>query len=959
ASEFAQVPADLDELCARMLARDPSERLNGQQALILLGSRVPDTPLPTSEPPNSTTAREVKFVGREEQLATLERAFGEQAVTIVRGRSGMGKTALVRHFLTGLGERALVLSSPCYERESVPYKAFDSAIDSLSRLLMERSDVHSLLPPDAAVLARLFPVLQRVDAIARAPRPVREATDPLHLRAQAFAAMRALFMNLARERPIALFLDDFQWGDSDSTALLTELLGTSTGGRAVVFAVVSYRSEDEASPLLLDLRTRIGAPVVEVDVQALSAVESRTLAESLLGDSDRDSLLDAVVREGAGSPLFVAELAHRARAGNAAEEGVRLDDLLRERVRALEPGARRLLEITCVAAGALPLEIAQGAVDLTPLDRMAALRTLRSAHLVRTSGMRPSDEIEPYHDRIRESLVGALDGERLRETHAALASSLLRHGENDPEALFIHFRGAGDTAAAQRQAEFAAQKSVLALAFDRAAQFYRFALELEPDPLRRQPLRVALADALVLAGRGALAAESYLAALEGATGAERVTLQRSAAEQLLCSGRIDQGTQLLEEVLAGVGVRLARTPRRALMMLILLRFWIFVRGLGFERKTEAQIPSRDLMRIDTCASVALGLGLVDVIQGAAFQTRALLFAVRAGEPTRIARALAYESGFLGGQGGKSYARAKAVLNRAAALIDPDCRGDTAAVVAGSGGMVEYFSGHWANAQVRFDRAISLHDVSTPSGRWELDTAEYYAICSLVYQGKMREVAQRLPTCRRNAEQRGDLYFACNLCVGETNLTWLANDDPVGARAIVQEKMSGWSKRGFHAQHWFELQALSLIDLYEGNPEIAAARITATWPALARSMILQIQVGLGMGLYLRGLSAIGQGDVRRAARDARALHRQKMPWLEGLALILDYGVVARGGRDGSALLEAADQQLSAADMASFAAAARFRLARLRGDEELLRSANAYFAREGIQSPDRWARMLIPQ
>ena len=65
---------------------------------------------------------------------------GGQTVTVyVRGLSGMGKSTLVRTFLEQVEERkfanAVVLQGRCYERESVPYKALDGVVDSLSKYL--------------------------------------------------------------------------------------------------------------------------------------------------------------------------------------------------------------------------------------------------------------------------------------------------------------------------------------------------------------------------------------------------------------------------------------------------------------------------------------------------------------------------------------------------------------------------------------------------------------------------------------------------------------------------------------------------------------------------------------------------------------------------------------------------------------------------------------------------------
>ena len=60
-------------------------------------------------------------------------------VLLLSGESGIGKTALVGAFVSQL-EQAWVLVGRCYEREFVPYKAFDAAIDGLCRYLTQLSD---------------------------------------------------------------------------------------------------------------------------------------------------------------------------------------------------------------------------------------------------------------------------------------------------------------------------------------------------------------------------------------------------------------------------------------------------------------------------------------------------------------------------------------------------------------------------------------------------------------------------------------------------------------------------------------------------------------------------------------------------------------------------------------------------------------------------------------------------
>ena len=120
---------------------------------------------------------------------------GNAAAVSVSGPSGIGKTALIRHFVGQIAgtDDVLVLSGRCYENESVPFKALDGVIDDLSRHLasIPPRDVESLLPPDVAALTRVFPVLLQVRPIAalRHDRPLGTA-DPSGLRRRAFGALR-------------------------------------------------------------------------------------------------------------------------------------------------------------------------------------------------------------------------------------------------------------------------------------------------------------------------------------------------------------------------------------------------------------------------------------------------------------------------------------------------------------------------------------------------------------------------------------------------------------------------------------------------------------------------------------------------------------------------------------------------------------------------------------------------
>ena len=211
----------------------------------------------------------------------------------------------------------------------------------------------------------------------------------------------------------------------------------------------------------------------------------------------------------------------------------------------------------------------------------------------------------------------------------------------------------------------AAAKAAKALAFDRAAKLYRQALELWPTPGEAgRSLRVELGDALANAGRGVEAARAYQDAATRVEGVEVIQLQSRAAYQFLISGHIDEGLATFNQLLAQVGMRLSSTPRRAFSKLVLYRTVLLFRGLGFQRRDAGQVPSEELLRIDIARSVALGFSLVDVIEGAAWQSQALIRALRGGEPLRIALTMAWEAVHTAAQGRTAVGRTARLIQSA-------------------------------------------------------------------------------------------------------------------------------------------------------------------------------------------------------------------------------------------------------------------------------------------------------
>ncbi|SIO66153.1 Serine/threonine protein kinase [Singulisphaera sp. GP187] len=985
----ADVPDDLNALCVDLLRQRPEARPSGRDVLRRLGA----VPSGHEGKPSSRSSLEhaAPLIGRERHRASLRHAFeamteGNTVLLFVSGRSGVGKSVLVQRFLTDLIEDgdAVVLAGRCYERESVPYKALDSLIDALSRYLrlLPIAEAKAILPRDVPPLTRVFPVLRRAQAVSEAeldaPRRAHEIPDPQELRRRAFTALRELLARLGDRKPLVLAIDDLQWGDVDSAALLSELLRPPDP--PVLLLLASYRSEDAASsPFLQAFQKPDGLPLDrrELAIEALTPSEARDLALALIGPEGkgRGEQADAIARESGGNPLFVAELARHVQVeagpahGPGPSGGITLDEVLWQRISRLPDDARRLLEVIAVSSRPLrQTDACQCAERLD--DERAAMGVLRSGRLIRGAGPTSVEEVETYHDRIRETVLAHLPPPILSDHHRRLARVLEASGHADPEALGVHFHGAGELDKAGRAYFQAAGRAAETLAFERAAALYRLSLECRPLlGAERRTLLGRLGDALANAGRGAEAAREYLEAASGATIAEALELQRRAAMQFLISGHVDDGLAAIRTVLEAVGMTLPSTPRQALVSLLLRRVRLRLRGLGFRSRDTSEVAAADLTRIDVCWSAAAGLSVVDTIRGADFQARGLLLALRAGEPFRIARSLAMEAAQAAIPGVSAKRRTARLLTMAATLAEQCDDPHALGLVTLARGVSAYLEGRWRDAQESSDAGEAILRGRCQGVAWELDTAHAFSLWSLSHLGEIAELNRRWPVLLKEARERGDLYAVMNLSTYIMAMVRLAADNPLEARDELRRTMSQWSRQGYHVQHNDELWAAALIELYQGDGPAAWKLVSGQWPALARSLLLRVQFIRTSMYFLRARCALAAATrtnsaelLKVAARDARHLEREPIPYAKPYSRLIRAGIAAAQGDLATARRGLADAAagFDSVEMQLCAASARRALGELIGGDEgqpLLNQANAWMTAQGIRNPARTAAMYV--
>jgi hypothetical protein len=313
-----------------------------------------------------------------------------------------------------------------------------------------------------------------------------------------------------------------------------------------------------------------------------------------------------------------------------------------------------------------------------------------------------------------------------------------------------------------------------------------------------------------------------------------------------------------------------------------------------------------------------------------------------------------------------------VIGRAAALAERVDAPLERAWALGGAGQTAYQLGQWRAARDASERAERQVAEQCTGAWWELSLMRLFTLWALYYLGETAELARRVPQLAREADERGDLYHATTLRTGIPNAAWLIQDDVDGARQAARGGMRQWSGSGYHLQHYWSLFAHGQIELYAAAGPAAWDRVSEGWKALEASRFLRIQTVRIEALHLRGRAALAAAAaqpqrraalLRRADRDARRLAREKVPSALAVSSLQRAGVAAMQADLASAerWLAAAIDRAEEADMALYAAVARWRRGGLVGGDEgaeLMARAEGWMRGQAIAAPARIVEMLAP-
>jgi len=463
------------------------------------------------------------FVGRRNELRQLEAALDAAArdgarLFEIAGDSGIGKSRL----LIELRERHPDVPShevACEQYEaSTPYFAMRHLLRSLLALdagASREEQAAALRARVEALAPELLPWLPLIAAVVDVPVASTRETEQLQPAFRQARLHRAVaeLMRRAQPGPAIFVVDDAQWIDEASRALLAFLLDQATAapwvwcatrriaGSGVNFDEIARRTTMELQPLAPD--------------------ESSELAAGAAGDvalSRHD--LEALAARGGGNPLFLQELV-ATRLGGTGLSGLpeSVEALVVSRIDALDPPRRRALRYASVLGNAFARASLSGSFgDL--LGRTGA----RAAWYGLDEFIVPDGAagMRFRHALVREVAYEALPFRLRRELHERAGTYFERAAGDEADAqaelLSLHFSLAHDYPKAYRYAKIAGDRSKAKWANVEAAEFFRRAIGAARQVAgvghgEIASLSEALGDVCELAGQYDDAIDAYHAAL--------------------------------------------------------------------------------------------------------------------------------------------------------------------------------------------------------------------------------------------------------------------------------------------------------------------------------------------------------------------------------------------------------------------------------------------------------------
>ncbi|MFC1851183.1 protein kinase [candidate division CSSED10-310 bacterium] len=504
------VPDELNDLCLRLLAKDPRQRIGFADSVAAILRRYSPKKRSASNGGISYSyLYRPSFIGRKKQLETLNNCLntlpeGAGCLALIAGESGVGKTRLLIEFGKYAEKQNIVLfTAECTERSNQPLQPFRHLLLNLADRCKElgQAETQRLFGSELRVISAYQDQLQTVPGFEESPIPVELPVEAAVNRV--FQALQRIISLLASQDFTVLIFDDLQWADDLTTSFLSDCLDQHLFRKTPLIIVGAYRLEEKNKGIE---RLVADAEVVNIQLERMSAPALEILIRDMLAMAHAPEVLSSnLLMLSEGNPFFVAEylrtavdqkmlqrdqwgqwqivLAEKTKLSHQNSDLLPLPGTLRElvtrRLAGLSGPTLALAQMASVVGREMSYLLLHTILSRDEDLFYNAINELFKSHILESIS---DDSVRFVHHKTQEVIYEQLDQKQRHKFHglvaATLESTFPHLLESNSEDLGYHWEKAGDLPRAIDYFQIAAAKSRQEYDYESAINHYDHIAEL-------------------------------------------------------------------------------------------------------------------------------------------------------------------------------------------------------------------------------------------------------------------------------------------------------------------------------------------------------------------------------------------------------------------------------------------------------------------------------------------------
>jgi DNA-binding SARP family transcriptional activator len=407
------------------------------------------------------------FVGRDDEIEDLVLLWRkakqhEGRIAFVTGEPGIGKSRLALEFQKQIAREPhaelLFQCSPIYSDSPLhPFIAEverTAALHAIKDIGEKRQKLRAWLADRTSNAEGIEPLFAKLLSISSEVGAPAAAVGPQQLRRNMLAALLDHIESFARQYPLFIVFEDYQWADASSVELL-DLLADRIRGLPVLLLVTSRPGLEPAWGGLPHVR--------EVLLDRIGDGDARMLVQNVrLQHVLPASLIEQIVIRTDGNPLFVEEmtqatLERRVASGSEnddeAGEGKQdapipatLQDLLADRLDGLGE-AKTIAQVAAVIGRNFSEQLLRNVIGATETRLGEQLERLVASGLVFEERSQSGRSFAFKHALVRDAAYQSLLKGRRQQLHATIANTICKAiptlEKSNPELVARHLTEAG------------------------------------------------------------------------------------------------------------------------------------------------------------------------------------------------------------------------------------------------------------------------------------------------------------------------------------------------------------------------------------------------------------------------------------------------------------------------------------------------------------------------------------